>query len=189
VKRFVSGQENVDGDLEPCAFWTLTRMIESGQFGRLKRGAFDSWIRNEGHQPDSFDAARVLAWQAVEGALNLFLSALRQSTLVLVFDTYCHKKSVTVGEGRESGQVRSKLGRHFGVRRPGAALVSIDAFDNKAAPGRRTPKGASICHGAFAGATDEGSVFGEDAGRVIWRRCAPVLAPSCEFVVRNVQLQ
>jgi len=49
----------------------------------------------------------VFAWQAIEGALNLFLSAFRQSTLVLVFDTYCHKKSVTVGEGRESGQVTS----------------------------------------------------------------------------------
>src|SRR5689334_14274024 len=38
------------------------------------------------------------------------------------------------------------IGRHFGVRRPGAALVRSRAIDNKAAPGRRTPK-CNFCLG------------------------------------------
>jgi len=65
-------------------------MIQSGQFGRLKRRPFNSWVGNERHQPDAFEAARVLAWQAIERRLNLLLGSFRQSAFVLVFNAYGH---------------------------------------------------------------------------------------------------
>lgn len=56
VKRFVGGEQDVDGYFEPRAFRSLARVVEAGEFGGLELSS-NTRIGNERHESDAFDAA------------------------------------------------------------------------------------------------------------------------------------
>src|SRR5882724_4398692 len=89
VHWLVTREQDAHRDFQPGALRTLPRMIESRKFRSLK-SISNSRIRNKLNQPYSFQPARMLTRQAVEGGLQMLFSILRQLSLSLILNFYCH---------------------------------------------------------------------------------------------------
>src|SRR5712691_8268463 len=108
VHRLIAGKQYSDGEFQPRSFWTLARMVKPRQLGCLK-ACLEPWLRYEFYQSDSLNATCVLARQTLKCILYVRDCVLRQFSLDLVLDLYCHSvevlRSISLGNGNRAVNV------------------------------------------------------------------------------------
>src|ERR1700730_7852075 len=90
MKWFIGGQEHSDRYLEPRAFRTLTRVIQSGKF-RCLQHALEARLGDRLDESYALDSSSVFTRQAVQRALNEFDRSPGQFSFVLVLDFDSHE--------------------------------------------------------------------------------------------------